>query len=193
MHIREQIQRIAGTFGIDLVQKLTCTVNSVDVDHRSCLVTPQNRNIGQLTAFLMAETDDGILIVPSENSTVKVLYSRLNAATVIQYSAIDQVFIVAGGSTFNIYSSGIKLNGSNYYGLVMIKPLITKINNLEKLVNAVNDNWNNFAAVYKPGSPSTTGLPAALNVLPFTTPTDINPVTQQSDLENTAVQHGDGS
>ena len=102
MHIREQIQRIAGTFGIDLVQKLTCTVQSVSMEDRSCLVTPINSSIGQVKAYLMAETDDGILIVPSVNSTVKVLYSRLNTATVIQYSAIDSMLLIMGDITFSL-------------------------------------------------------------------------------------------
>ena len=130
-------------------------------------------------------TDNGAYMVPAG--------ALGSAATVIQYSAIDSIYYVTGDTICKIYGSEIELNGVEYDGLVMIQPLIDKINTVEKLANSINDNWNNFATSYSPGSPTSTGLSAALNVFPYTTPEDINPLTKQSDLENTTVKHGNGS
>ena len=80
----------------------------------------------------------------------------------------------------------MQLNDGSYGGLVKVINLTTKLNNLEKLVNDLLSAWNNFANVYKPGSPSTTGLPAVLTELTDNSLT----LTQQSDIENTDIKHG---
>jgi hypothetical protein len=185
MHIREQIQRIAGTFGIDLVQKLTCTVNSVSISDRSCMVTPQNSSLGQIKAYLMAETDDGILIIPSLNSTVKVLCSRLNAATVIQYSAIDSILWLTGTNEGN----GIQLEGSSYGGLIINEYLQDNLNAISKYIISTLQPAiaNAFTAV---GAGSAANGPAGASS--FNTAMSGQSITFE-DMENTLVQHGDGS
>lgn len=186
------IQKNAGTYGSDNVIMLTASVDSVSEAGRSCMVTPINDNIASFPALLMAETDDGLLILPTEGSTVKIVFSGQNAPTVIQFSQIDKIFIVAGGSTFLIYSSGIELMGNKYGGIPEVEALTTKYNNLEKVVNKLIDNWTNLASAYVPGSPTVTGLPASLTAPPFNSVTDLT-LTVRSDIENTKVKHGDGS
>lgn len=97
------IQKAAGTYGIDSVVMMACKVDSVNIDNRSCMVSPINNNIASFEAFLMAETDDGVLILPTEGSTVKILFSNLNSPTVIQYSQIDKMLIIAGDTTITVY------------------------------------------------------------------------------------------
>lgn len=189
MDLREKIQRIAGTFGIDLVQKITCTVvaGSYFASDRSVMVKSMNNSIGTIKAFLMADTDDGILIIPSDDSTVKVLYSRLNAATVIQYSAIDSIYYITGNTICKIYGSGIELNGVSYDGIMKIAPSITAWNNLQKDINKLKEAFAAWTPVSNDGGAA---LKAQLSAL---YPAAEIPVTQQSDIENTTVKHGNGS
>lgn len=184
------IQKNAGTYGADLVYMLTCIVDSVDEGGRLCMVIPINNNIASFPAHLMAEIDDGILRIPSKGSTVKIIFSSLNAPTVVQFSELDKIFYVAGGSTFLIDKSGIQLEGTKYGGIPEVGPTSDKIIALENKLNDLLVKWNAFCAAYVPGSPTVSGLPLTLTTsdLPV-----ISPITQRSDLENAKVLHGDGS
>lgn len=150
MTLKQATQKVTGVHGKDHVQLLTCSVDSVDIPSRSCMATPLNGTFDSFPAQLMAEIDDGLLIVPTQGSTVKVMFSDLNAPTVIQFSQIDQVFIVAGGSMFNIDNTGLKLNipptedPVNYGGIIkLVDPANTDAGVLARL-NKIEVDINNL-------------------------------------------------
>jgi len=107
--IRKAIQKLGGTHGMDMVQLLTCSVDSADEVSRTCMVTPVNNNLASFRAQLMPETDDGILILPSAGSTVQVLFSTLNAPAVIQYSQVDKVLIIAGDTELSMTDGTVQV------------------------------------------------------------------------------------
>lgn len=185
--IAKLIQKNAGTYGVDAVVMLTCIVDSVDEGKRLCMVSAINNNLGLFPAQLMPDIDDGILILPAEGSTVKVLFSNLNAPTVIQYSEVDKVFIVAGGSTLLIYSAGIELMGNKYGGIPEVKPLTKIISDLQKDLNALK---RVFSASWTP-VPNDGG--AALKVAAGAWAGQVFTPTVRADIENDRVLHGDGS
>ena len=193
--IKTAVQKLAGTYGKDTVHLLTCSVNSADEASRTCIVTPVNDNLAPFTAYLMAETDNGLLIIPSAGSTVIVLFSGLNAPLVIQYSHADKMFFTAGGSTFQASATGVQLMGSSYGGLVEVAALTTKLNNLE---NDINNLKTILTAIITAASalPPTTPVPGSAIAALYTplAPYTSSPLatTLRTDMENTNVQHGAG-
>ena len=108
--LKTLIQHAAGTKGADPCVKLTCKVISCNVPGRLCMVSPINNNGQPFAAQLMSEIDDGLLIVPAVTSTVKVIYSNLNAPTVVQYSQIDQLLVIAGDTRFSLINGTATLS-----------------------------------------------------------------------------------
>jgi hypothetical protein len=77
----------------------------------------------------------------------------------------------------------IQLNGSNFDGLVKIQDLTTKLNNIENLLNQ-------FIGIYNAHTHAVSGT---ATLVPNTLETQTLTPTQQADIENTTVKHGDGS
>lgn len=185
------VSKLAGTYGEDQVRMMKCKVDSVDVSKRTCMVTPINDNMASFPAYLMAEIEDGVLILPKVDSTVKVLFSNMNAPTVIQYSAIDKLFVVSGDSSFLVYKNGVELYGSNYGGVPIVKDpdnsnagLLKKINQLENKLNDLISKFNLHTHILT--LTSGTGTAA----FPANTATPIAPITTEDDISNPKVKHG---
>jgi len=148
MSINQGIQKIAGTYGLDNVYMLTCEVSKVDVLDRSCMCVPVNGNMTDFKAYLMAETDDGILMLPTEGSTVKVLFSNQNAPTVIQYSQIDKLLVISGNQSYTITDGSQVFNDGSFGGIPIVKDpanpnagLLKKINDLENDLNTLKSDY----------------------------------------------------
>lgn len=94
--IAAKIQQLAGTNNTDKLQLLLCTVNTVNEAARTCNVTPINGNFQSFDCSLMSDIDDGVLFIPAENSTVKVLFSDKTSPLVIQFSGIEKTILTAG-------------------------------------------------------------------------------------------------
>lgn len=150
---------------------LICKVDSVDITNKTCYCIPLSEGGGDLqNVRLMSDNKIGFLIKPKIGSIV--LVTMLNKATgyVSMFSEVDEIL----------------LNGDAYGGLVRIQELTNKINNLE---NA----FNNFVTLYNlhthggvTSGPSATTPPVIANN------TTLTP-TQQAELENLTVKHGNGT
>ena len=194
--IRNAIVELAKLAVLDKPNVIMATVDSVDVATRTCTCTTisNNTELQLLGVRLMAEVNDGMLIVPSKDSTV-IIENTKDYPLIIMYSAIDKVFSVAGGSTFQIDKDGIKLDGDNFNGLVKVKELTDKINAVEKLLNDLINKYNSHThagsyPVAGGGGGTAAGTSAVTLAVESQT---ISPITKQSDIENTKVKHGDGS
>jgi hypothetical protein len=152
-----------------------CTVNSVDTSERTCEVTPLNGKADLFDVRFQAELSltEGLFIEPKVNSTVLVAFINSVQAAVIMCSEIENIYIDTQGDTI--------FNGGTNDGMVKVGDLVSKMNNLE---NKVNDlvTWSSTHTHtgVTPG-PGSTGT--AVGIVGTLTP------TQQSDLENTKVQH----
>lgn len=188
--IRNAIVDLAKLAVLDKPNVIMATVDSVDVATRTCTCTTisNNTELQLLGVRLMAEVNDGLLIVPSKDSTV-IIENTKDYPMIIMYSAIDKVFSVAGGSTFQIDKDGIKLDGDGFNGLVKVKELTDKINAVEKLLNDLINKYNAHTHMYVPGTLASIPTAVTTSVESQT----ISPITKQSDIENTKVMHGDGS
>jgi hypothetical protein len=183
--IREAVRHLAGTHGKDEVFLVQCEVNSVNEAARTCDVTTiSGRSQYSIDdVALMPIVDDGVLIIPTVGSTVLVIHNNRNVKFIAQFSEIDKIFIVSGSSTLEIKDGSIKFNDGSFDGLVKIKDLVTKLNNLENDINNLKLAFSSWTVVPTDGGAALKASAASWYGQQLTK-------TQQSDLENTKVTHG---
>lgn len=166
--IRETIQRLAGTHQPDGIKLIDATVNSYDEPSRTCDVTAITGIVGEDIpgVRLMSDADDGILLLPTVGSTITIARSAFTDPVMIACSGLDKIILMGG----------------DLGGLVMLLPLLTKLNNLENLVNDLitkfNAHTHNVTAV---------GSPTGPNLLPES---DTLTPTERDDLENLNITQG---
>jgi hypothetical protein len=172
--ITDAIRELAGTHNNSFTTNVTCLVQSVNTDTRTCICTPISNHLSGdiMNVKLMAEIDDGILLIPVIGSTVIVAHSKRNEPFVVVFSGIQSIFIIAVGS--------IQFQGGEFGGLVRVGDLITKINNLENLVNDLIAKYNTHTHVVTGGSTAPTLVQETNTLIP----------TVRSDIENTSITHG---
>jgi hypothetical protein len=154
----------------DVLYFFNATVNSVDLDNRVCDCTSiEGRGANDYpNCRLMTEVDDGILIIPTIGSSVTILLSHNTDPLIIGYSEVDQIIF----------------RGGDLGGMVLVKSLLTKLNNLE---NAYNDLAAKFNSHTHPIT-VTSGTGSSLATTTQETKT-LTP-TQQVDIENQNITQG---
>jgi hypothetical protein len=145
-----------------------CTVDSVDLVNLTCYCIPINDDADITEVRLMANIDNGFLLIPEVNSIVVVSFLSDSSAYVSLVSKVSE----------------IQLNGTNYDGLVRVQELTDKLNNLE---NKLNDLITACSTQVVTLAPSGTFPLASF----FTTVTPLIP-TQQIEIENITVKQGNG-
>lgn len=175
MLLRDAVQQLAGTKFMDKVY--TCTANVVSSDIDACTCTCRliggNTTAELITVSLMAETDDGFLLVPANDSTVIVAWTDRMLPYVAMFSEIKSVYLDASGI--------IQINQGIDGGLVKVVDLVAKLNNLENKVNSIISSYN---AHVHPDPVS--GLTGSTTAPVFGTLTP----TVRANIENTNVTHG---
>lgn len=177
--VREAIMHLAGTHNKDEMFLVQAEVDSVDIATRTCNVTTiSGRTVYSIEGVnLMATVDDGILITPTVGSVVFVIHNKRDVRFVVQFSEIDKILYVINDTSIEMTDGKIQLNDGSYDGLVKVGDLVTKLNNLENLVNQ-------FIGLYNAHVHASNGVVTTSVVTKTLTP------TQQSDLENTKITHG---
>ncbi len=166
--IQEAIRILAGSNLADNVYAVDCTVISVDEDARTAQVQAiggKARNT--FTARLMTTVDDGVLVVPEDDSTVCVVFGNFTKPYITQYSGVKKIV----------------LRGGDLGGLVKVIELTTKLNNLENLVNDLVQKFNSHVHTGVTAGGASTGP----------TPTQETTTlvkTKRKDIENEQITHG---
>lgn len=175
--INTLVQAHTGTD--DTLFFFTAVVNSVDIDNRICNCTSVE---GAKNSFpncrLMTELDDGILIIPTVGSNVSIILSTFTQPLVVGYSEVDKII----------------LRGGDLGGLVRVKDLITKLNNLEDAYNGLKDKVNDLINLFNTHTHPiivSSGTGSSTATTPTETPdTTTLTKTVRSDIENTAITQG---
>lgn len=147
-----------------------CTVDSVDLVNRTCYCIPINEDADITEVRLMANIDNGFLLIPEVNSIVVVSFLSDSSAYVSMVSKVSE----------------IQLNGTNYGGLVVVAELTEKLNNLENAFNQHLTIYNVHTHAGVTSGSSTTSpviVPDTQSLIP----------TIETDLENLTVLHGNGN
>ena len=113
---------------LDHAEIITATVNSVDEDSRTCSVTTINgrETVDLDNVELMAEVADGILLIPSVDSTVKIAITKGLNPFVLQYSDIDKIVNTTGKTVF-IQSDTFSLKTQNESAAKLLTDLVNAI------------------------------------------------------------------
>lgn len=183
---RTAIQKIAGTYNLDVPQVMYCEVLSVDKSARTCKVKPlSSRADTEIDDVgLMAEKNDGEFKIPTVGSTVGVLMSTQVSPHIVSWSDLDEWYLVIGKTTIDMKNGTIKLGDGSYDGLVKVASITEKLNNIENLLNTFFTLYNAHTHPYvNVTTPATTSPTTSLETQTLTP-------TQQSDIENNKITHG---
>lgn len=176
--IASAIRFHAGSDLSDPVRYVPCTVNSSDPSTRTCDCSPIGGDSGTdiPNVQLMADVEDGWLLIPSDGSTVIVTYSTRNEPYVSLFSGIESAFFVVSGV--------IQLRDGAFGGLTKTLELQLQLDKSNQLLAALLLVINGVP-ILEPGSGSPSALQIALKAAL---------VGQQlgdfSQIENTNITHG---
>lgn len=136
---RTAIQKIARTYGLDIVEIINATIISVDKAARTCSVQPiTGKSTTQIDDVgLMPEKNDGEFKIPSVGSTVGVAMSVQVDPYIISWSDLDEWLMVIGTTTIDMIGGSIKLGDGSYGGLAKTIVLQAQINKLNAQLQAV--------------------------------------------------------
>lgn len=158
--------------------KLYCelaTVDSVDKKSRTIKCTTYNDDsLIEVQMQSVVDGDDGVLIVPEVGSDVILGFLDKNNSFVILYSKIDEVLIDV--------KNNIVINGGKNEGLVKIKELTAKLNDLI-------DSYNMFVATYNLHTHQITMVDGVQVVNATTNSGSSAKLFNKSDYENEKIKH----
>lgn len=166
--IRDAINIITGNNLADKVYAIDATVISVDEGKRTAEVqVVSGKANNTITARLMSSKDDGLLIIPTVDSTVCVILSDFTAPYISQYSGIDKIIF----------------KGGDLGGLVKVVSLTDRLNKIEQDNNDLKQVFSSWVPVPNDGG-------AALKTAAATWAGSTLSKTQQADIENKKITHG---
>jgi len=161
--IIEAIQRIAGTFGVEIIQVVDTIVTSDVNEDKLTFGTDAIKGV-----LLSPVPNDGIILYPANGSTVKIAYSTKTTAFLLQASDLQKARITIGECEYFIDKDGIKLHGDDFGGLVKVNSLVSAYNTVVTDLIAIQTALN------------TLGQPITITSMAKTA----------IELENNKVQHG---
>jgi len=144
--IKTAVQKLAGTYGMTVVELLTCTVTSADEASRTCIVTPVNSNLAAFPAMLMPDIDDGVLMIPSAGSTVHVIYSPQNAPLVVQYTQVDKILFITGDTEISMTNGTVQVSQADAV-LTLTGSKLNFKNNSQNLTTVLQNILSHVAAL----------------------------------------------
>jgi hypothetical protein len=162
-NIQDLLKQITKDTEMELYSK-ECKVVSVNESLAVCECEPIDGSANIIDVKLQTAVASGVLIVPVVNSFLTVSFINPNAAFVSQYSIVDKVVFMDG----------------NNDGMVLINPLVQKINNLESDLNQLKSIFAAWVPVINDGGAALKGLTAGWSSSSL-------PITLRQDIENTKI------
>lgn len=154
------------------------TVKSIDLNERTCIITPTDGGPDILDVYLEADSgtsgSKGFFVVPAVGSIVVATFINSQEAFLTAWTAIDNVVAKSGEWVFNDGDNG---------GLVKVKELTERINELEALFSQLKTDLSTWI-------PSPTDGGSALKVI-LTSGFLTKPVpsSTKNEFENLDVKH----
>ena len=171
MQVSDLIQKLGNTYKRDFVQLIKCTVTSYNENDSTITCMPITSNfLSNITVNLSVAEGNNIELIPSIGSVVLIGYTDNGTIELLSVADADKI---------NISSNlDISFNGGEFGGLVKINELLTKINNLENIVNSL-------ISLYNIHVHATNGAPTVSLQTTTLTPTILQ------DIENKNITHGE--
>lgn len=174
--IKNAIREIAGSF-TDQVSVYVCSVDSVNIDERTCDCTIISGDAdNQIPSVqLSSEPNDGFIIEPEVGSTVIVGLTIRSTPFVMMFSEVKNVYLTA--------SQKITFNTGNFGGLIKVEQLVSKLNALENKVNSLIGKFNSHTHTGVTTGAGTSGTTATQELGTLSN-------TARADIENDKIIHG---
>jgi len=159
----------------DKIFTLIGTAKNVDATKRVCDFEPIGDEADRFNVRLQSVISEtlGLVLIPKENSTIGISFLNSTMAFVSLTSKLEKILID---------TDLVQFNGGDNDGLVNIKDLITKLNNLETDMNTLKAAFSAWVV-----APTDGGL--ALKAITATWFADTLTPTIQTELEDTKVTH----
>ena len=169
--LAEAIRTLSGFDDIEF-ESVLCKVSDINLTDNTCTCTPVNGNAPYYDVLLSCDLSKGFLLIPANDSFVICTETSNTTAYISMVSNVTQIYLA--GDT----------NG----GLVKVTDLVTRLNNIENLVNAFIALYNAHIHV---GVDSITTAPITISPTVSQQITTLTP-TIRANIENTKVKHGNG-
>lgn len=175
------VQKMAGVFKKDNVSYVIAKVKSVSGNKCSVITVTDDTEVTIEDVLLQTEVCDGLLITPKKDSNVLVALSVYNPPYIAMFSDIDEFYLQVGDSSVTVKNNGkIQFNDGSYGSLIKIQDLVTKLNNIENLLNQFIGIYNSHTHTNSAGTTTTPSAPETQTLTP----------TQLADIENNLITHG---
>lgn len=181
--IQDAIRKLANTYARDFVTLTECEVLEVDEDSRTCNVKTidGDSELEIPNVLLMAEPNDGMLLIPAIGSIIKIENTNGTEPVVIQFGELDKVVLFC--------DTKIQFNEGEFGGIPKIDYLFERMQAQETKLNDLIEKYNTHI------HPIDGAVPLAPPTLPTSSPTisletALTPLTIKSELENHSVTHG---
>lgn len=192
MTFREAIKELVKDIATKKHIRIGKAIN-IDADKCICDID-LGKNVFLYKAKLKAiegDKDKGLVIVPKENTMVcaAMLEGVESNWVVFHYAEIDswQIVTDSGGRIIVTNEGKVYLNGDDHDGLVMVKELVDRLNEIETKHDALVDDLNSHTHKYvTPSGPADTApiVPPSMN--------KVDKHTSTSDIKSDKVFHGKG-
>jgi hypothetical protein len=162
---------------------LICKVKEVNQTDYTCYCEPigDYADVQQVKIKLAADKF-GFFVIPKLESLVIVSFLNDGSAFISMVTEIDNLVIyIDRFNKLDVSTNGFIFNDGNLDGLVKINSLITKLNNLETLINKFVTNFNGWIPVPNDGGAALKALFTGNPVTPLTP-------TIKVDLENANIK-----
>lgn len=182
--IIEALRQITGTQFLTPCFMFDAEVISVDKAARTCTVKTIGGNdpIQLEGVRLMAEVDDGFLIIPADKSRIIVTYNKNIVPFISQFSEVKEIIWTVGESTLDVVDGEFNFNGGDNFGFVKVKELTDKLNTLEKDINTLKNIFSGWSPVPSDGG-------AALKAAAVAWSGQLLTETVKTDIENEKIKH----
>jgi|GEM_PF-1663039 len=196
MEIKEAIKKMAGVNGFDAIidraivlavdkNTVTCTVQLITDDDciiegvKLCPVENDN-DLSALGIIFYPKLQSMVIIgqVHDKEDLVILKFSEIESIEMDANSAVDMLLSADG--TISLNAVKMVFNGGKNAGLPLLKPLLKKINALEKSINDLADSFAGHTHLGVKSGADVSGLTEA------STPDKIT-LTKQAELENTII------
>jgi hypothetical protein len=179
---KDGVAQLAGVFGKDSLYIQFCNVDSVDETAQTCDCTPisGDQDTQIVGVLLNSESNPGFTLFPAVDSTVIVAISKKNIPFVLLCEEVYKISATINNTTLEITDGLVKFNGGSNDGLVLVNPLVGKLNNLENKVNDLITSYNSHTHTGVTAGGGTSGTTPSV-VTGTLTPTTAN------DIKNTAI------
>lgn len=165
--IRNSIRKIAGTNNTshevsfsDKATIYTATVDSVDEAARTCSCTLISgiTDISLDTVQLMAGVNDGLLLIPTVDSTVRIAHLQNVDPFVILFSQLDKVLMIVGDTEIQLVNGTTTIMQGEMQ-VVLSGGKINISNGSNSLFDVLKSFMSNVMKITVPTPSGTSGMP----------------------------------